>query len=138
MTSTAFDLDLIFPIRDVASADLMMLKATCLWNAGIIDDRQRKLVQQRAAGFSAGKRNRLWKFPDCRNAYPQGVFVLRRVVLAGGGIERLKTPIIEDEQTVHNAAARSCGPRQEWFTACAKTASDEVDICILGHSYPEL
>jgi hypothetical protein len=57
MTSTAFDLDLIFPIRNVASADLMMLKATCLWNAGIIDDRQRKLVQQRAAGFSAGKRN---------------------------------------------------------------------------------
>jgi hypothetical protein len=48
----AFDLDLIFPIRDVASADLMMLKATCLWNAGIIDDRQRKLVQQRAARFS--------------------------------------------------------------------------------------
>jgi hypothetical protein len=37
MTSMAFDLDLIFPIRDVASADLMMLKATCLWNAGIID-----------------------------------------------------------------------------------------------------
>jgi hypothetical protein len=29
MTSTAFDLDLIFPIRNVASADLMMLKA--LW-----------------------------------------------------------------------------------------------------------
>jgi hypothetical protein len=51
MTSMAFDLDLIFPIRDVASADLMMLKATCLWNAGIIDVRQRKLVQQRAARF---------------------------------------------------------------------------------------
>ena len=81
MTSTAFDLDLIFPIRNVASADLMMLKATCLWNAGIIDDRQRKLVQQRAARFSAGKRNRCWKFPDCRNAYPTVGFVLRGVVL---------------------------------------------------------
>jgi hypothetical protein len=81
MTSMAFDLDLIFPIRDVASADLMMLKATCLWNAGIIDDRQRKLVQQRAARFSAGKRNRCWKFPDCRNAYPTVGFVLRSVVL---------------------------------------------------------
>ena len=54
MTSTAFDLDLIFPIRNVASADLMMLKATCLWNAGIIDVRQRKLVQQRAARFLQG------------------------------------------------------------------------------------
>ena len=44
----SFDLDLIFPIRDVPSADLMMLKAACLWNAGIIDDRQRELVHQRA------------------------------------------------------------------------------------------
>jgi hypothetical protein len=35
-------LDLTFPIRDVRSADLMLLKASCLWNAGIIDDRQRK------------------------------------------------------------------------------------------------
>ena len=54
MTSMTFDLDLIFPIRDVASAELMLLKATCLWNAGIIDDRQRKLVQQRAARFLRG------------------------------------------------------------------------------------
>src|ERR1700730_12693110 len=54
MTSTAFGLALMFPIRSVASADLMMLKATCLWNAGIIDDRQRKLVQQRAARFLQG------------------------------------------------------------------------------------
>jgi hypothetical protein len=54
MISMTFDLDFIFPIRDVASADLMLLKATCLWNAGIIDDRQRKLVQQRAARFMRG------------------------------------------------------------------------------------
>ena len=46
-----------------------------------MNDRQRKLVQQRAAGFSAGKRNRCWKFPDCRNAYPTVGFVLRGVVL---------------------------------------------------------
>jgi hypothetical protein len=63
MTSMAFDLDLIFPIRDVASADLMMLKATCLWNARIIDDRQRKLVQQRAARFSAGETQSLLEIP---------------------------------------------------------------------------
>jgi len=44
----SLDLDLIFPIRDVPSADLMVLKANCLWNAGIIDDRQRELVHYRA------------------------------------------------------------------------------------------
>jgi hypothetical protein len=47
----SLDLDLTFPIRDVQSADLMMLKATCLWNAGIIDDRQRELVHQWAERF---------------------------------------------------------------------------------------
>jgi hypothetical protein len=35
MTTMSLDLDLIFPIRDVPSADLMMLKAACLWNAGL-------------------------------------------------------------------------------------------------------
>jgi hypothetical protein len=34
----SLDLDLIFSIRDVASADLMKLKANCLWSAGTIDD----------------------------------------------------------------------------------------------------
>jgi len=47
----SLDLDLTFPIRDVQSADLMMLKATCLWNAGIIDDLQRELVHQWAERF---------------------------------------------------------------------------------------
>jgi hypothetical protein len=47
----SLDLGLTFPIRDVPSADLMRLKATCLWNAGIIDDRQRELVQRRAERF---------------------------------------------------------------------------------------
>ena len=44
----SLDLDLTFPIRDVPSANLMRLKATCLRNAGIIDDGERELVQQRA------------------------------------------------------------------------------------------
>jgi hypothetical protein len=47
------DLDLIFPILDVASAKLMTLKAACLWNAGVIDARQRKLVEQCAQQFLA-------------------------------------------------------------------------------------
>ena len=46
----SLDLDLTFPIRDVPSANLMRLKATCLWNAGIIDDGER-IVQQRAERF---------------------------------------------------------------------------------------
>src|SRR3984957_9744493 len=50
----SLDLDLTFPIRDVPSADLMRLKATCLWNAGIIDAGERKLVQQRAARLLRG------------------------------------------------------------------------------------
>jgi hypothetical protein len=49
----AFNLKLILPIRDVRSADLRMLKAGCLWDAGVIDDRQRKLVHQRAAVSAA-------------------------------------------------------------------------------------
>ena len=47
----SLDLDLTFPIRDVPSANLMRLKATCLWNAGIIDAGERELVQQRAERF---------------------------------------------------------------------------------------
>src|ERR1700726_1252907 len=47
----SLDLDLTFPIRDVPSADLMRLKATCLWNAGIIDAGERELIQQRAERF---------------------------------------------------------------------------------------
>ena len=54
----SLDLDLTFPIRDVQSADLMMLKATCLWNAGIIDDRQRELVHQRAEPVFATRLSR--------------------------------------------------------------------------------
>jgi hypothetical protein len=42
------DIDLIFPIRDAASAELMTLKAACLWNAGVIDARQKKMVELRA------------------------------------------------------------------------------------------
>jgi hypothetical protein len=51
VATMTFDLDLLFPIRDFASAHLMVLKAACLWNAGIISDRQRQLVEQRAQRF---------------------------------------------------------------------------------------
>jgi hypothetical protein len=45
------DLELIFPIRDLPSAELMTLKAACLSDAGVIDTRQRKIVEQRAHMF---------------------------------------------------------------------------------------
>ena len=45
------DLGLLFPIRDGASAELMAFKAACLWNAGIINGRQRQVVEQRAQRF---------------------------------------------------------------------------------------
>jgi hypothetical protein len=51
MATMQFDVELIFPIRDAASAKLMTLKAACLSNAGIIDARQRKIVEQRAQRF---------------------------------------------------------------------------------------
>jgi len=52
------DLGLLFPIRDGASAELMAFKAACLWNAGIINGRQRQVVEQRAQRFLA--RERRW------------------------------------------------------------------------------
>jgi hypothetical protein len=51
MATMQFDLDLVFPIRDPASAELMMLKAACLCNAGVIDARQREIVERRARRF---------------------------------------------------------------------------------------
>jgi hypothetical protein len=45
------DLDLVFPIRDLASAELMRVKAACLLHAGVIDDAQREIVERRAQRF---------------------------------------------------------------------------------------
>ena len=50
-TTMSLDLDLTFPIRDAPSADLMRLKATCLWNAGIIDAGERSLFSNGLNGF---------------------------------------------------------------------------------------
>ncbi len=47
------DLDLIFPIRDAASAELMTVKAACLCNAGVICARQKKIIEQRAERYLA-------------------------------------------------------------------------------------
>jgi hypothetical protein len=51
MATMQFDLELVFPIRDAASAELMALKAACLCNAGVIDARQREIVEERAQRF---------------------------------------------------------------------------------------
>ena len=53
MATMKFDLDLIFPIRDAASAELMALKAACLCNAGVIDARQKEIIERRAQKFLA-------------------------------------------------------------------------------------
>ena len=45
------DLDLIFPIRDPMSAKLMAVKAVCLWNAGVIDYRQRRSLSSVPSNF---------------------------------------------------------------------------------------
>lgn len=43
--------DQIFPIRDVASANLMRLKADCLLDAGVIDFREHREVYARSAAL---------------------------------------------------------------------------------------
>ena len=47
----ARDRELIFPIKDAASAALMLIKADCLHTAGIIDEAERQLVHSRARMF---------------------------------------------------------------------------------------
>jgi hypothetical protein len=45
------DIELIFPIKDVASAALMAIKADCLHKAGIINESEKQLVDSRARRF---------------------------------------------------------------------------------------
>lgn len=46
-----WDSELIFPIRDAASAALMLLKADCLRQAGIISEAEKQWVHSRARTF---------------------------------------------------------------------------------------
>ena len=45
------DLEVMFPIKDAASAALMVIKADCLHKAGIISDREKHWVDSRAGTF---------------------------------------------------------------------------------------
>ena len=47
----AWDIELIFPIKDAASAALMLIKADCLHKAGIIDEAEKQYVHSRARTF---------------------------------------------------------------------------------------
>ena len=49
----AWDVELIFPIKDAASAALMVLKADCLHNAGVISDEEKQRVRFGARPFLA-------------------------------------------------------------------------------------
>ena len=46
------NMQVIFPIVDEPSAQLMSLKAECLSSAGVINKRQEQAVRRRAAMFS--------------------------------------------------------------------------------------
>ena len=50
----AQDSELIFPIKDAASAALMLMKADCLHNAGVISEGERQWVYSRARTFLDG------------------------------------------------------------------------------------
>jgi hypothetical protein len=45
------NIELIFPIKDAASAALMIIKADCLHKAGIISEAEKHLVDSRARAF---------------------------------------------------------------------------------------
>ena len=45
------DIELIFPIKDAASAALMTIKADCLHMAGIINEAEKQHVHSRARTF---------------------------------------------------------------------------------------
>jgi len=45
------NIPLIFPIKDTASAALMVIKAECLHKAGIIDEAEKQYVHSRARTF---------------------------------------------------------------------------------------
>jgi hypothetical protein len=47
----ARDIEVIFPIKDAASAALMLIKADCLHKAGIINDFEKQYVDFRACIF---------------------------------------------------------------------------------------
>jgi len=49
----AWDIELIFPIKDAASAALMLVKANCLDKAGIISEAEKQWVHSRARTFLA-------------------------------------------------------------------------------------
>jgi hypothetical protein len=48
------DIELNFPIKDAASAALMLVKANCLHKAGIINDAEKRCVHSRALTFLDG------------------------------------------------------------------------------------
>jgi len=49
----SWDIELIFLVKDVASATLMVIKADCLHNAGVISDEDKQWVHARARSFLA-------------------------------------------------------------------------------------
>ena len=49
----AWDIELIFPIKDAASAALMLIKADCLHKAGVINAAEKQWVHSRAGTFLA-------------------------------------------------------------------------------------
>ena len=53
LTPRAWDIESIFPIKDAASAALMVIKADCLHNAGVISDGEKQWVHTRARPFLA-------------------------------------------------------------------------------------
>jgi hypothetical protein len=67
------DRELIFPIKDSASAALMLIKADCLHTAGIIDEAERQLVHCRARMFLDDATAKNAALPQSRAAYSAAI-----------------------------------------------------------------
>jgi hypothetical protein len=65
----ARDIEVIFPIKDAASAALMLIKADCLHTAGIINEAEKQYVHFRARTFLDGATRKDVAFLKSHAAY---------------------------------------------------------------------
>jgi hypothetical protein len=60
---TVLDLDRIFPMKNLASARLMKLKALCLFRAGVLSEEEMVAIREKADAFIRNPRFRSAQHP---------------------------------------------------------------------------
>ncbi len=69
----ARDIEVIFPIKDAASAALMLIKADCLHKAGIINEAEKQYIHSRACTFLDDATLKNGAFLKARTAYKTNI-----------------------------------------------------------------